>query len=101
MHSEAGFGKSRQLAALNALSVGYPPPLFSTKKTAAFGVEVRQGPAFRARGAGRLAQHRAEWSCPMCRRNRRRCRWADWLVNTSVAALLGLIGWGVYELLLR
>ena len=27
--------------------------------------------------------------------------WADWLVNTSVAALLGLIGWGVYELLLR
>ena len=23
---------------------------------------------------GRLAQHRAEWSCPMCRRNRRRCR---------------------------
>jgi hypothetical protein len=24
-----------------------------------------------------------------------------WLVNTSVAALLGLIGWGVYELLLR
>jgi hypothetical protein len=27
--------------------------------------------------------------------------WADWLMNTSVAALLGLIGWGVYELLLR
>ena len=54
------------LAALNALSVGYPPPLFSPKKAAAFGVEVRQGPAFRARGGRRLAQHRAEWSCPMC-----------------------------------
>ena len=27
--------------------------------------------------------------------------WADWPMNTSVAALLGLIGWGVYELLLR
>ena len=48
MHSEAGFGKSRQLAALNALSVGYPPPLFSPKQAAAFGVKVRQGPVFRA-----------------------------------------------------
>jgi hypothetical protein len=28
-------------------------------------------------------------------------RWLDWLVNASVAALLGLIGFGVYWLVLR
>jgi ABC-type Fe3+ transport system substrate-binding protein len=57
---------------------------------------------WRVLAAGRLAQHRAELVVPYVPPKPATLPpWADWLVNTSVAALLGLIGWGVYELLLR
>ena len=61
-----------------------------------------QGPAFRARYGRTLSTTPRRVVVPYVPPEPATLPpWADWLMNTSVAALLGLIGWGVYELLLR